>query len=424
MKKNLVVCIVLIAAVLLVTGNTLKVDSKMSAKALTKADYTSIYSTKTKLSEEDMVEQLFLNALEDFSFKSCSEVFEENNKNYLYSPVSLYYALSIAASGASGSTEEEILKVLEVKDSEELVLQCGSLYRQLYRNNKYADLRIANSLWLDKSVDGQPVNYSGDYLKKASDSYYASVYETDFSDERTGRDIGQWIKENTDDTLGENYEVDRNQVMSIINTVYFKSPWKDKFSKRATREDKFYLDDGDTVNCQFMNKGNCSGILYQGDGFSRGSLRLKNGTMEFILPDKGIKVGDIISSTDRLKEAFTGGEGMNGDITWKIPKFTNNDSNDLVKALKSMGIKTAFSETADFSGIADVPLFISKINQNTYVNVDEEGAEASAFTEIGVKATAVMGETMEMILDRPFIYGIRSEEGVLLFIGVCYNPCN
>ncbi|MEL7570921.1 MAG: serpin family protein, partial [Eubacteriaceae bacterium] len=95
---------------------------------------------------------------------------------------------------------------------------------------------------------------------------------------------------------------------------------------------------------------------------------------------------------------------------------------DLIITLQSLGIKSAFLSDADFSGITDGLTFISNVTQHTHIAIDENGVEASAFTQIDYCGAARPDGRAEMILDRPFLYGITSSNGTLIFIGVCYNP--
>ena len=94
----------------------------------------------------------------------------------------------------------------------------------------------------------------------------------------------------------------------------------------------------------------------------------------------------------------------------------------LLDVIRDLGVNSAFERDADFSGIADHMAFITDIRQDTHISIDEDGVEASAFTQIDYCGAALPEDRAEMILDRPFIYGITSQNGALLFVGVCENP--
>ncbi len=402
-------------------------ESKVSAYLLAKVAYPNgipydDIDSEIENREKNPVDEDFKAAIEKFSFNSGARLLSENQDNRLYSPISLFYALSLATEGASEDTRKEMLNTLGIKEDEDLSSQCGNLYRLMYTENEYSSLRVANSLWLDKSVAGQSIKYNEDYLKKAAQSYYASVYEADFEDEKTARNIGQWIQENTNGTLGKDYSVDPGTAMSLINTIYFRSQWINKFEKNDTKEDKFYLADGDTVKSDFMNRDYTIQSFSEGDDFVRSSLPLKNGSMDFILPDEGVSVEELVKSPEKLEQCFNGGKEVSGKVLWSIPKFSYNTSMNMNEALQSLGMEKPFSQEADFSNISDGGFYISKIAQDTHVAIDENGVEASAFTKIDYSGCPMPDGKADMILNRPFIYGIRSQDGTLLFIGICSNP--
>ena len=237
--------------------------------------------------------------------------------------------------------------------------------------------------------------------------------------------MAQWVAKQTNQTLLPEFSFSDNQILSILNTIYFRDEWSTQFAEGSTGEDTFYLSDGSTVSCDFMNRRDETSSFYRGEDFLRASLSFKNGgEMVFILPDEGTSLHDLLSSPEQIRSIFEGGEETQGSITWKIPKFSFDSDYDLVEPLKELGLSSVFSEDADFSGITDNSAYFSLIRQQTHIAIDENGAEASAFTEIAFEGTrwAQEKEYAEMILDRPFLYGITAPNGTLLFAGICANP--
>lgn len=376
------------------------------------------HETKLTVFQENPVEDSFLTAINNFSYQTASQVLTSIDGNANYSPISLYYALSLAASGANGETADELLVLLGISDQEVLSQQCGNLYRRLYLDNEIGKLEIGNSLWMDKNVA-----WKDGFINNAAENFYAESFSVDFTDEETAQDMAKWVKDNTHGTLNPEMEIDAEQILSILNTVYFYDEWIDKFDTADTKADLFYLADELTVNCDFMNRTDGSHAFATGDGFTRSSLSLKNaGSMIFILPDEGVSPRELLSTPERTKEVFESGEDFNGEVVWKIPKFSFSSKFDLLSTLQSLGINAAFEEDADFSRITDQTAFISKIHQETHIGIDEIGVEASAFTQIDYAGSAQPLGRADMILNRPFIYGITASDGTLLFVGICDNP--
>jgi serpin B len=98
---------------------------------------------------------------------------------------------------------------------------------------------------------------------------------------------------------------------------------------------------------------------------------------------------------------------------------------DLVQALKGMGIHEAFSSVANFSGIAKAGLYVSGVDHASFVEVNEEGTEAAAATEVRVALASAMPtiKPFQMIVDRPFFFAIedRSTRSIL-FMGLINDP--
>lgn len=384
--------------------------------------------------KRELVNESFTKALKDFSIKTASAVLTEQSENAIYSPISLYYALALAAEGASGRTQEEFLQLLGYESIEQLSEDAQHYFEFIYhvpndKNNKpnehgeySADSRytllIANSLWADESL-----NLKKDFLSKAEDSYYSEVYQGNMQDESFAQNMCDWVSKKTNGVLVPVSDRNtKNTLLTLLNTVYFYDEWLDCFDKEQTKEDIFFCEDGSTPTVDFMNRTMSSHAFRRGETFVSSALSLKNGTMEFYLPNEGVDIYDLIDTPEKMEELLnSSGDAMMGEVIWKIPKFSYGASMDLKEYLQVFGVEQAFKEDADFSPIADEsPLFISKIKQDAHIGIDENGVEAAAFTEISWAGAALPNGRAEMILNRPFFYVIRNK-GQIVFMGICKN---
>lgn len=420
--KKLTAVFLLLALVLGLAGCAGKSNSYASLCAA-QARYPDAYGFEDydafrRVVDENPVEDSFFAAVNQFSYETAAQLLAGKDGNTLYSPLSLYFALALTASGAGGQTQAELLALLGADYSaDDLARQAGNLYRLLYRDNEIAKLKIANSLWLREGME-----FKDGFLETAADDFYASMFRADFSDEKTGEAIAAWVSDNTVGTLDYGFEPNPEQVMSLINTIYFYDQWTDRFDKSKTAPDEFHLANGQTVTCDFMNRTYGSHSFAKGEGFTRSSLGLKDsGSMVFILPDEGVSCAALLASAANVEALFNGGQTQNGEVVWQIPKFSYGAALDLKETLRALGVESAFSQDADFSAIADGTLLLSSVRQNTHISIDERGVEASAYTEIGYVGAAMPEGRAEMILDRPFLYGIV-DRGVLLFVGVFGDP--
>lgn len=373
--------------------------------------------------QENPVSESTFTALDHFAYTTAAQVLGEDADGS-YSPLSLYYALALAATGAAGETQTQMLDLLGISDPAQLSDQCAKLYRLLSRDNEVGTLRLANSLWMDQRVD-----WKQSFVTQAAQDFYAEVYQVDFTTDEAPKAMAQWVAQQTGGLLTPTFQPTDQQVLSLLNTVYFKDEWYDCFQSKNTQSDTFTKADGSQVTCDFMNREDQGRGFFRGKNFTRADVGLKNaGSMSFILPDVGTSVEELLASPETLQEALSGGEERSGTVTWKIPKFDQSSKRALEASLQALGIEQAFTKGADFSGLSNetaTPIWISSVTQESRVAIDEKGVVAAAYTEVGMDAGAAPIEDpdqADMILDRPFLYAITGPEGELLFLGVCQDP--
>ena len=166
--------------------------------------------------------------------------------------------------------------------------------------------------------------------------------------------------------------------------------------------------------------------LLTGDGVTGFMKNYHGGKYSFVglLPDEGTDVYDFAASLDGEKWTSIwnsrSAEKENGTTaTAGIPEFTSEWQMKLNDVLIGMGISDMFDGKADFSRMSDAPLYCSSFSQKTYVKVDRNGTKAAAITWGDMKATGVEPISVDVILDRPFVYAIvDNTTGIPLFIGV------
>lgn len=364
-----------------------------------------------------------LDALSDFSARSGEAVLAEG-ENLCYSPVSLYYALALAGTGAAGETQQEIYTVLGAADTETLSDRLQELYCALYRDEDRCKVYLANSVWMR---DG--VTFYDTFTDNAAEKFYAESYTMDFDASGAGRAITDWVSDKTKGLLKPEIELSPETIAILLNALYFKANWSDEFQTKATAKDTFTLADGSTVQCDFMHATR-DGTSVAAEGYTMASLYFQGSCqMFFLLPDEGETIDGLLENRG-LAALLDESAAEYLEVEWSVPKFTARSEMDLIPALESLGVRLAFSNTeADFSAMADVSqlpgkiAYISGVKQGTYFSIDEEGAEAAAYTELDADTSAAPpDETIVMDLNRPFLYGIRDYKGAILFLGRCDNP--
>lgn len=376
--------------------------------------------------EQNPIDQSFVDSLAAFAYRSTASVLgdgaDDAKANRMYSPLSLYYALALANEGAAGQTRDEIASVLGAPSTVDVPQQCGNLFRVL-TTDPFSTVDLANSIWMAKDA-----SFEQSFIDTAIGQFYATPFSVEFGTDAADQAMAAWISENTGGTIDPQVKTESDQLLSIINAVYFKGGWMDTFDAANTAPAVFHAASGD-VETQFMTQriDSLQGFR-QTDDFLRARLAFTGGTMmTFVLPAEGVSVDDLLADEQRLAQAFAvdANEDEYGFITYVVPKVAFDTELDLIPALERLGMKTPFGDKADFSNLTATPAFISMVKQESHISWDEEGAEASAYTDMGISATSAMipeGEEVELRLDRPFLFQITSSHGVPLFMGVCGNP--
>jgi serpin B len=362
-----------------------------------------------------------------FGFSLLQEVAKKDPaKNVFISPASVAMALTMTFNGSEGGTKTAMEKSLGIAglSGQELNAAHRDLRTVLASPDKGVKIEIANSLWAREGV-----TFKREFLGKNEDYFGAKVTTLDFSKPEAPDAINVWVSEATQDKIKQIVDkIPAEMALYLVNAVYFKGSWEDPFDAKQTVPREFTLFDGKKKEVPMMH--DYGEYEYQkAEKFS--AVRVPYGTgrlgMYVMLPNNGVPVAGVVKWLDGKNwDGFIGKfkkiEGRVG-----LPKFKSEYSVGLKDALVALGMGEAFEEgKANFTGMAaEPPLFISAVGHKTFVEVNEEGTEAAAVTDVAVAATAapVQKETFELIANRPFAYAIvDGQTGAILFIGVMGNP--
>jgi serpin B len=282
-----------------------------------------------------------------------------------------------------------------------------------YSSNQDVTLSLANSVWAN-----QTIQFNDEYINNAVNYYEADVESLDFADENSVGVINGWCNEKTEGLIPEivNDKMLQESDAMLINALYFNGKWADQFAHSEVIENSDFTNaDGDIEKVTMMY-GSVD-TYYENDEAVAFAKYYEGDQIAFIgiLPKEE---GDYKVSDLKLDELLASVSYQDVDIV--MPKFIVEDTNDLTDSVKAAGLNDLFGPSADFSLMSDNQVAIDTIIQKTYVDVNEEGTEATAVTAVSMKTTAMMTEDEAKFikLDRPFtfmIYDVVNDE--CLFIG-------
>lgn len=362
-----------------------------------------------------------------FGFKLFSEIQKsQSNKNVFVSPISIAIALSMTYNGAGGETQEAMAKTLNFQGmSLEEINQANKELGILLNNlNPETQLNIANSIWTGKGI-----SFSPSFLQVNQDFYQSQVRKIDFSHPESLKIINNWVKDKTEGKIEKIIqELNYNDVMVLLNAIYFKGNWNQQFSEYFTREMRFYLANGTQKQHPIMFQSSRH-LYYQNEYFQAVSLRYAKGliSMYIFLPMEQVGLEGFyqVLNEENWKNWML--KFRHNKINLGLPKFKTEYEVTLNDALKSLGMKIAFDKSAaDFSGMGPIPpnLYISEVKHKTFVEVNETGTEAAAVTGSRIKLmSSTIEQTVDMLINRPFFFLIRdNDSGTILFMGEITNP--
>ena len=344
--------------------------------------------------------------------------------NILFSPYSISTALSMTYEGARGETAEEMEAVFGfLEDPSERLPSVASIYNTLNEEGRDYALHTVNALWIQRDYPVQE-----DYIDAIVSYYGGDVNALDFVAEpdESRVTINDWVEERTNDRIKDLFpsgSIDADVRLVLTNAIYFKGDWLYEFDEEATNEEEFHVTPTTSVEVDMMSLRDDFNyaetdelqlleLPYTGEDVS----------MLILLPKRG-HMGDVEAqlSAERLGEWVDMMEGAAVNVY--LPRFTFETKYFMMEDLAEMGMPTAFTDAADFSGMTgNRELFIDKVIHQAFIEVNEEGTEAAAATGVSMRLSAAMpGEVFRA--DHPFIFLIRDmDTGVILFMGRVTDP--
>jgi serpin B len=374
------------------------------------------------------VEQHIIHRSNAFGFgllKRVDEGREADKPNTILSPLSASMALGMALEGADGDTYAEMRNALGFQgfSREEVNDSYRGLLDILLDLDPAVEVGIANSAWSRQSFPFLP-----SYFHALTTHFDAEVRSLDFSSPASKDVMNQWVRERTKNRIKSIVEEIRPlDVLFLINTVYFNGKWTTQFKKSETRMAPFRLENGSQVNVPMLS-GRLPKVGFAWLEGGRVMAELPYGGRAFrmvlLVPGEGETVGDLLAvlDDDTWRSWLGSLHEQSGEILVQMPKFELEWGGTLNDALKALGMEKAFNPyEADFSRMTPASdAHISRVNQKTYMRVDEEGTEAAAATSVVVGVTSA---PPGVVVDRPYLLAIRENlSGTILFLGAVRDP--
>ena len=316
-------------------------------------------------------------------------------KNFIVSPLSIYYILSLAANGAKNSTLSGILSVLSHQSKEEV------------NNFNKSILSVANGF--------QSVNFAnGLFTKVPTKDTFVQIgneYKAKVDLLKDAEQINQWCREATHEKIPQIINsIGPNDLMVLINGIYFKGAWRSPFKEANTKKDNF-LNFGKQPNQVDFMKSSGIVVYFENNEVQAVTLNYMQDFMEalIILPKNESDINDYIKnfSSEKYQEIIEHPTPKKVDLS--LPKFKVDFEAEMKDYLSALGMNQAFTENADFTDMLNEKAFIGRVLHKTFLNVNEKGTEAGAATAMVMSnAWAPPEPPKVMNVNHPFLFIVRT----------------
>ena len=334
-------------------------------------------------------EQALVMPVNDLGFNLFRKV--GANESILLSPLGMTFALGLIVNGAAGKTRTQINQVLGCDDKKAANINefCRKMLTEAPRIDRLSTIEITNDFFSPKSFT----------LKPAFKEVAIDNYDTKFKESES--DLLKYI---------------------LVNTIYFKGVWTDKFRKVNTYDEVFRGEDGKERAVPMMNQLN-QFFYTENDLCQTLCLPYSNGAYQMVvlLPKGGKTVREVAQSltADSWKKMYDQMRRIDVDV--KLPRFESSSEVNLTGVMSALMPNAFNMKKADFSNLFDIESCIDKIKQKGRIKVDETGAVATVATflqgDLG-SVKIVKPETIRFHATHPFLYFIREwSTGAIFFIG-------
>ena len=359
-------------------------------------------------------------ALSSFTYALLAHELGLRNGNVAVSPVSIATALAMVRDGARGTTAAEIDRLLSGVPDDAM----NALAQQFAARNGTFGAGRVDVDGADRVFAQQGLQVMAAFLDSLARNYGAGVGLVDFehATEPARQVVNQWVATQTRGRIGELIKPGVLTTVTrlvLVNAVYLDADWQVPFLKQDTAPGTFHAPGGE-ITVPFMHGGAATASA-TGPGWQAADLDYAGDqlAMAIIVPDAGSfdivarQLPSVVASLDAAPQ-------RGGAVV--VPKFSVASSLSLKQVLSSLGMATAFTPDADFSGITtEVPLELADVVHQADVRVDEKGTVAAAAT--GAVAIATAAPLVVLVADRPFLFVLHDRPtGAVLFAGQVTNP--
>ncbi len=356
--------------------------------------------------------------------------------NLAISPFSIEAALGMTRLGARGRTAEEMDAVLHIEEEAAFHTSAAAAWERLEAVAKGPlELAAANRIFVEERLHLRP-----EFVERTATLYHAPVERTPFGRDPEGSRmrINTWVEKQTQSHIRDLLpprSIDPMTRLVLVDALYFSGRWASRFERSRTRPAPFQAYGERRVKVPMMRQegtfkyAEVEGAQVLEMPYQGGAL-----SMVIVLPREptGLPALERALSAETLDRWLSALSPRRVRVS--LPRFTLRPKRSipLGSTLKTLGMPTAFTPEADFTGMIEAAgdrggLFIDAAFHQVFVEVREEGTRAAAATAVVIRTRGGGGhrqlKPVVFRADRPFLFLIRDTKSqLLLFLGRVTHP--
>jgi len=336
----------------------------------------------------------------------------DQEKNIIFSPVSVSLALALLEAGAENQTRSQMRYVLVKRgssDSDTSKIYQSIQKQLLLQNEEKVKLNVVNGFYHQDQI-----NLKEGYLNFVRQCFETVVDKCNFRGDAGGcrNQINSWVANATSQKIPELFQgdsINQDTVAVLANAVYFKAAWEDTFPSMLISDSPFYrfgrendeqtvkyLNNDDQYLYSQTNTVSIVGIPYKGGDFH----------MFIILPKKRDGLEEVERTFTGTELLFLINRTKMNEVQVKIPKFKVKTRVDLKPILVSLGLKDMFDSHANFSRMTNSRLLVDAAVHEAFINVNENGTEAAGATGLAIRPMSARPIAIPFVANHPFLYAI------------------
>lgn len=334
--------------------------------------------------------------------------------NRVWSPYSVATALGLLATGARGTTHQELTELL----GSDLTALLADLDRSVQADGEDTAPEIASRTALWTRTD-TPVERA--FEAELHQRPEAALAHADFVNnaEQARRDINADVAKVThgmiEDLLAPGTVHSQTRAL-LVNALWARVTWINPFEIQATTSGQFHA----TTGPSSVPMMRYAGRLRYGETSSWRMVTLRgthNLALDVLLPTQPQAPDSTPPLPTAAELTQLNHNAAQAEVRLQLPRFSLTYDSELTTALHRCGVRTVFTSDADLSGISPLPLTVDAVQHKARLDVNEYGAEGAAATAVVMTVAAVSPRRpVTFTADRPFHVLLR-RRGALLFLG-------